>query len=75
MLDEQARFKGVGMVVVDLGALLVGLAVLPLIIAVVSDDGDGVTEVLFQVPGQGGFPGAGAAGNANDEGFHGFTSK
>ena len=70
VLDEQARFKGVGMVVVDLGALLVGLAVLPLIIAVVSDDGDGVAEMLLEMARERGLAGAGAAGNADENGAH-----
>ena len=70
MLDEQARFKGVGMVVVDLGALLVGLAVLPLIVTVVSNDGDGVAEMLLEMARERGLAGAGAAGNADENGAH-----
>ena len=70
VLNEQARFKGVGMVVVDLGALLVGLAVLPLIVAVVSDDGDGVAEMLLEMARERGLAGAGAAGNADENGAH-----
>lgn len=60
------------MVVVDLGALLVGLAVLPLIIAVVSDDGDGVAEMLLEMARERGLAGAGAgaAGNADENGAH-----
>ena len=70
VLHQQLRFKGGGVVVVDLGPLFVGLALLALVVAVVADDGDGVTKVLFQVPGQGGFPGAGAAGDADEDGIH-----
>ena len=70
VLDEQARFKGVGMVVVDLGALLVGLAVLPLIVAVVSDDGHGVAEMLLEMARERGLAGAGAAGDADENGAH-----
>ena len=70
VLDEQARFKGVGMVVVDLGALLVGLAVLPLIVAAVSDDGDGVAEMLLEMARERGLAGAGAAGDADENGAH-----
>ena len=70
VLNEQARFKGVGMVVVDLGALLVGLAVLPLIVAVVSDDGDGVAEMLLEMARERGLAGAGAAGDADENGAH-----
>ena len=66
MSGKEAPLKGVGMVVVDLGALLVGLAVLPLIVAVVSDDGDGVAEMLLEMARERGLAGAGAAGDARD---------
>ena len=58
------------MVVVDLGALLVGLAVLPLVVAVVPDDGDGVAEMLLEMARERGLAGAGAAGDADHHGIH-----
>ena len=70
MLDEQIRVEGAGVIVVYLGPFLIGLALLALIVAVVADDGDAVTEVFFQVPGQGGFAGTCAAGNADQNRAH-----
>ena len=74
MLNQQIRIKGGGVVIIDSGALLRRLAVLPLIVAVVSDDGDLRAEMLLQMAGEGGFAGAGAAGNADKDGAHKQTS-
>ena len=49
VFDEQVRIKSVGVVVVDLGALFIGLADLTFIIAVVSNNGDGIAEMLLEM--------------------------
>ena len=68
--DQQVRFKGAGVVVILEGPLLVGLSLLPLLVAVVANDGDAAAEVVFQVLGQGGLSGAAAPGDADDDGAH-----
>ena len=63
------------MVVVELAPFLIGQVVMPFVIAVVVDDADLVAaEVVAQPLGQGGLAAAGAACNADDDGFHRFQS-
>lgn len=59
MLDEQLWIKGGGVVIIYLGPFFQSLAVLTLIVIVMADDGDFRAEMLFQMPGEGGFAGAG----------------
>ena len=75
VLDHPVCVKGGGMVIVEGLPLLQGEIVVGGIIIVVGKYADVIAKLLQQAVHQGGFPGAGAAGNANDEGFHGFTSK
>ena len=71
MGDHQRRVKAVGMVIVQLAALLIGKLVMALIVAAVVDDADLIAaEMLPQLFGQGGLAAAGAAGNADDDGIH-----
>ena len=70
MLHEQGRFEGVRVVVVQMGPFLVGQGMVGAIVVVVVDDADVVPEGLLQALGQGGLAGAGAAGDADDHGFH-----
>lgn len=70
MLDEQLRIKGGGVVIIYLGPFFQSLAVLTLIVIVMADDGDFRAEMLFQMPGEGGFAGTGAAGDPNENGAH-----
>ena len=65
-LHQQVGVEGVGMVVVELGALLIGHVVVRLVVVVVVDDGYLAAEILDQPPGDGGLAAAGAAGNADD---------
>ncbi len=54
MGDHQCRVKAVGMVIVQLAALLIGKLVMALIVAVVVDDADLIAaEMLPQLFGQG----------------------
>lgn len=69
LFDHQIRFESVGVVVVLLAAFFEG-KILVLIIAVVMDDADIVTEMLLQMLGESRFAGAGAARNANEDGVH-----
>ncbi|CAN4048319.1 putative protein conserved in bacteria, partial [Dysosmobacter welbionis] len=48
--DQQVRVKGVGVVIVHLGPLLIGPAHLALVIAVMADDGHVFAEVFLQMP-------------------------
>ena len=70
MLDQQLRIKGGGVVIIYLGPFFQSLAVLTLIVAVMADDGDFRAEMLLQMAGEGGFAGAGAAGDADQDGTH-----
>lgn len=70
MLDEQLRIKGGGVVIIYLGPFFQSLAVLTLIVIVMADDGDFRAEMLFQMPGEGGFAGAGTAGDTDQDGTH-----
>jgi len=54
----QLRIKGGGVVIIYLGPFFQSLAVLTLIVIVMADDGDFRAEMLFQMPGEGGFAGA-----------------
>ena len=69
MFDHQVGVKGVGMVVILAAPLLEG-AVLALIIVVMMDHADVIAEALGQMLGQCGFAGAGAAGDADEDGAH-----
>ena len=62
------------MVVVLLAALLKG-NILPLVVAVVVEDGDIVSEVPLQMPGQGTLSRTGSAGNANQHDAHAKSSQ
>ena len=68
--DQQVRVKGVGVVIVHLGPLLIGPAHLALVIAVMADDGHVFAEVFLQMPGQSGLSGAGASRNPDQDGVH-----
>lgn len=68
MLDEQLCIKGGGVVIIYLGPFFQSLAVLTLIVIVMADDGDFRAEMLFQMPGEGGFAGAGTAGDTDQDG-------
>ena len=68
--DQKVRLKGVGVVVVLEGPLLIGLALLPLVVAVVPNHGDAAAKVILQMLGQGGFAGAASPGDADDDGVH-----
>ena len=69
--DHQRRVKAVRVVVVQLAALLVGEFVVALVVTVMVDDADLVrTEMIPQLLGQGRLAAAGAACNADDDGFH-----
>ena len=70
MLDEQLCIKGGGVVIIYLGPFFQSLAVLTLIVIVMADDGDFRAEMLFQMPGEGGFAGAGTAGDTDQDGTH-----
>ena len=70
MLDEQLCIKGGGVVIIYLGPFFQSLAVLTLIVIVMADDGDFGAEMLFQMPGKGGFAGAGTAGDTDQDGTH-----
>ena len=70
MLDEQLRIKGGGVVIIYLGPFFQSLAVLTLIVIVMADDGDFRAEMLFQMPGEGGFAGADTAGDTDQDGTH-----
>lgn len=70
MLDEQLCIKGGGVVIIYLGPFFQSLAVLTLIVIVMADDGDFRAEMLFQMPGEGGFAGAGIAGDTDQDGTH-----
>ena len=70
VFDQQLRVEGTGVVIVDLGPLLITFAELPLVIAVVANDRHILAEMLLQMPGKGGFTGAGAAGNADENRAH-----
>ena len=69
LFDHQIRFESVGVVVVLLAAFFEG-KILVLIIAVVMDNADIVTEMLLQMLGESRFAGAGTARNANEDGVH-----
>ena len=75
VLDHQVRLKGVGVVVVELAALLKGEVVMGAVIVVVAQDGDVVAEALHQIFHQGGLAAAGAARDADDQNvIHSHTS-
>ncbi len=66
VLHHHGGVKGVGMVVVQLGPLLVAEFVVALVVVVVVDDADILPEVLLDLPGDGGLAAAGAPGDADD---------
>ena len=70
VLDEQRGVERVWMVVVDLGALLIGLALLALIVVVVADDGHLIAEMLLEMARECGLARAGAPGDADKHGAH-----
>ena len=74
VLNQQIGIKGIGMVIIYPCPFFIGLAYLAFIVIIVADDRDLRAEMLFQVPGQGGFAGAGAAGDADKDGTHGRAS-
>ena len=74
VLNEQVGIECVGVIVVYPRPFLIGLADLPLIIAVMADDRDLRAKVLLQVPGQGCFTGAGASGDSDQNRAHNGTS-
>ena len=74
VLNQQIGIKGIGMVIIYPCPFFIGLAHLAFIVIIVADDRDLRAEMLFQVPGQGGFAGAGAAGDADKDGTHGRAS-
>ena len=63
MLQHQVRVEGVGVVVVQLGPLLIGHVVMGLVVVVVVDHGHVLAKGLDQSAGDGGFAAAGAAGD------------
>lgn len=65
VLIEPLRIKGVRVVIVQLGALLVRHVVVGEIVAVMADDLDLISKVLPNLLYDGGFSGGGAACNAN----------
>ena len=70
--DHALGFKGVGAVIVEAGALLIGEVVVGAVVVVVVDDADAVAEKLLELLRDGGFPAAGAAGDADgDDVAHG----
>ena len=73
--DHQRRVKAVRVVVVELAALLVGQLVVALVVAVVVENADLVrTKMVPQLFGQGGLAAAGAARDADNDGFHVHSS-
>ena len=69
ILHHQLRVEGVGVVVVLLAPLLEG-TVLPLVVVVVMHHADVRSEPLGQMLGKGGLAGAGASGDADENGVH-----
>ena len=64
-LHQHVRVEGVGVVVVELAALLKGHVVVGLVVVVVVDDRYIAAEALHQLFGDGGFAAAGAAGDTD----------
>ena len=67
MEGHQVRFQGIGLIVVELAALLVGHVVVALVVVVVAENRHLSLKALDQVLHKGRFAAAGAAGNANDK--------
>ncbi len=68
--DEQVVVEGFWGVVIEQFAFLVGEVVVPLVVVVVVDDPDLAVESFDEGVGEGGFAGAGATGDTDNEGFH-----
>ena len=70
ILHHKVGIEGVGVVVVQGGALLVGHAAVGFVVVVVVDNAHVLPEGVLQPLGQGGFAGTGSPGDANHHGFH-----
>ena len=74
MLDHQVGIKGVWVVVVEGGALLVGEVVVGLVVVVVAQHRQRVAKLGLEPLDQGGLAAAGASGDADDENIlHGVS--
>ena len=74
MLDHQVSVEGVGVVVVERGALLVGEVVVGLVVVVVAQHRQRVAELGLEALDQRGLAAAGASGDADDQNIlHGVS--
>lgn len=74
MTYEQRSVEGVGVVVVQCGALFVGKVAVRLIIVVVAQYRDPIAEAFGDVARQRTLSAAGPSGDSDDEYFHIFVS-